>query len=156
MKGSAGAVGLLGLLAVLAAVRDAALEAPGPAAAVPARGRLRAGGCSSLVCARVLQLRLRGGRAKEHARFDARNEELALEYLARQKGQSALLDQAEPDDEDGDAPAIGVPEQVRDEEAESKRRSMVRKCAHGGRAGGQGGTGATTAVAQRPAGPLSR
>jgi hypothetical protein len=125
---------VLGLLAVLATGRGGVLVAPGPAVPPPP-ALSHADGCSSFALARTHHcssiarvLQLRGGRVQERVtRFDAKNEELALAYLAAvcRKGQSTSLDQNQPDDGDGEAPAVGVAEQVKDEEAESKRRSMV-------------------------------
>ena len=65
-------------------------------------------------------LRLRGGREKEQARWEEDNERLAREYMARVRNKGHGM---HADDE---PPAIGVPEQVADEEADSARRSMVR------------------------------
>ena len=69
-------------------------------------------------------LQLRGGREKEEARFDAENENLAQEYMASLRRKGMSLDLNDPNQDDVDAP-FGVPEQVRDEEAESKRKSKV-------------------------------
>jgi len=72
---------------------------------------------------------LRGGRSKgnkEEAKLDVDNEKLALEYMSkiRNKGLSTSLDLNDPD-EDKEEATIGVPQQVKDEQTESKRRSNI-------------------------------
>ena len=68
-------------------------------------------------------LRLRGGRERQQARWDEENEKRALDYLARLKeGAGSAVAPGMPD---GDAAGIGVPLQVDEDEAESKRRTMV-------------------------------
>jgi hypothetical protein len=86
----------------------------------------QAGGLARGLPCSVCTLRLRGGRVREEqVRWDEENEKLALDYMSRlkHKGQQSSLDlNAEEDDR---AEIIGVPQQVADEEAESKRRSRI-------------------------------
>lgn len=73
---------------------------------------------------RVGPLQLRGGRQKRDlAEWDEENEKLAREYLekVREEGKAARNVRTEDS-----VARVGVPEQVAEEEADSKRRSMVR------------------------------
>ena len=71
-------------------------------------------------------MQLRGGRMKEEARIDEENERLALEYIEkiRSKGQRTSLD-LNAADADDEVVTIGVPEQVRGDEEESKSRARM-------------------------------
>jgi len=71
-------------------------------------------------------MQLRGGRMKEDARNDEENERLALEYMEkiRSKGQRTSLD-LNAADADDEVVTIGVPEQVRGDEEESKSRARM-------------------------------
>lgn len=84
--------------------------------------RAQASTCGHAICRGPLQLQLRGGRAKrDQVDCNEENEKLAREYLAKVRGKGKAIH----NDIDDRADTVGVPEQVADEETESKRRSMV-------------------------------